>query len=243
MMNSTTARAAGTTEPKKLGLADAASPLPLLVLAFAQIYLLILVATSRSTFAQVMLMTCLESLLVWLLTTLFFSRTWQGFFRRCRELLIMTIVLAMFMITFGVLETTWGAGDDLSNWFEEMRAMVTSNRFLYGLVYTVVLAGGWLLMAWQSGNARPWWAANVAAPASVTFAGMFVACAVGGAMFALFSSFEEKRHFVQVLRSITPIVLFAVYSLTRIFLSWAMLTKFTPDEWRKTEAKFYFDAA
>lgn len=243
MTNSTTVSAAGAQEPKSLGLEDAASPLPLLVLVLAQGYLLFLVATSRSTFAQVMLMTCVESLLVWLLTTLFFSRTWRGFFRRCRELLIMTLVLAMFMMIFGLLETTWGADSNLANWFEETSAMVASNRFHYALIYVVVLAGGWLLMAWQSGNARPWWAANVAAPASVTFAGMFVACAAGAVMIVVFSALADKRHLVDVLRGITPIVLFVLYSLTRIFLSWTMVTKFTPDQWRKTEAQLYFDAA
>jgi hypothetical protein len=247
MMNSTTTPTTDSQELKSLGLEDAASPLPLLILVFAQIYLLFLVATSRSTFAQVMLMTCVESLLVWLLTTLFFSRTWQGFFRRCGELLIMTIVLAMFMLIFGLLETTWGAdNDDLSNWFEEMRAMVASGRFIYGLVYVVILAAGWLFMAWQSGNARPWWAANVAAPASVNFGGMFMACAAGAIMIVVFSSrIEEGHHVVQVHapHGITPILLLIVYSVTRTFLSWTMVTKFTPEEWRKTEAQLYFDEA
>jgi len=246
MMNSTTVTTADAQKPKSLGLQDAASSRPLLILVFAQIYLLFLVATARSTFAQVMLMTCVESLLVWLLTTLFFSRTWPGFFKRCGELLIMTIVLAMFMMIFGLLETTWGADSDLSNWLEEMPAMVASNSFHYTLIYIVVLAAGWLLMAWQSGNARPWWAANVAAPASVTFAGMFMACVAGGVMIVFFSSPpDEGHHVVQVHapRAITPILLFIIYSLTRVFISWTMATKFTPEDWRKTEARLYFDAA
>jgi len=245
-MNSTTTPTASPQELKSQGLEDAASPLSVLILVLAQSYLFFLLATSRSTFAQVMLMTCVESLVVWLLTTLFFSRTWQGFFRRCGELLVMTIVLAMFMLIFGLLETTWGAdNDDLSNWFDSMLAMVTSGRFIYGLVYVVILAAGWLFMAWRSGNARPWWAANVAAPASVNFAGMFMACAAGGVMIVFFSSPpDEAHHVVQVHapHGITPILLLIVYSVTRTFLSWMMATKFTPEEWRKTEAQLYFDA-
>jgi len=245
-MSSTTAPSADSQGSKSLGLENAASPLPVLILVLAQIYLLFLLATSRSTFAQVMLMTCVESLIAWLLTTLFFSRTWQGFFRRCGEMLVMTIVLAIFMLIFGLLETTWGADSDLSNWFEEMRAMVTSNRFFYALVYIVVLAGGWLFMAWRSGNSRHWWAANVAAPASVTFAGMFMACVAGGIMIVLFSSrLEQGQRVIQVHapHTITPILLFIVYSMTRALISWTMATKFTPEEWRNTEAKLYFDEA
>lgn len=242
---------ADTQQPKSLGLEDAASPLPLFILVLAQVYLLFLVATSRSTFLQAMLMTCMESLVVWSLTTLFFSRTWRGFFARCRELLIMAVVLAMFMLIFGFLETTWGASDDLPAGFEEMIAIWTSRRFHYAFWYVVILAGGWLLMAWQSGNARPWWAANVAAPASVTFAGMFVACAAGVVLILVLDIFEsglrkigfDSRHAVQMLRGIAPMLLLILYSLSRVFLSWKMVTIFTPEDWRKAEAKLYFDAA
>jgi len=246
-MNSNTIPTTGAQEPKSLSLENVATPVPLLILVLAQLYLFFLLATAQSTFSQVMLMTCVESLVVWVLTTLFFSRTWQGLFRRCGELLIMTIVLTIFMLIFGLLETTWGADSEgLSNWFQEMRAMVASGRFIYGLVYVVILASGWLLMAWQSGNARSWWAANVAAPASANFAGMFMACAAGGVMIVFFSSRpDETHHVVQVHAplGITPILLLSVYSVTRTFLSWMMVTRLTPEEWRKTEAQLYFDEA
>ena len=251
MMNSTTASTTGLQEAKSLGLENAASPLSLLVLVSGQIYLFWLVATSRSSFAQAMLMTCVECLCVWLLTTLFFSRTWSGFFTRCRELLIMAIVLMMFLSIFAYLEMTWAPTGTLIS-FAEMRAALTVERFQYGLVYILIMTMGWLVMAWQSGQARIWWAANVAAPASATFAAMFMACAAGWILVFVPGGLEDSlakigfnnvRHFDQALRGIAPMLLLIVYGLTRIFVSWKMATMFTPEDWRKIEAKLYFDAA
>ena len=248
-MNSTTASSATARLSKSLDLGDAASPLSLMLLTLGQVYLIYLVASSLSTLTQAMLMICVECLFIWLLTTLFFSRTWSGFFMRCRDLLIMSIVLLMLLSVFAYAEVTWARGA-ASISFEEMRAALTVNRFNYAFLYIAILTGGWLVMAWQSGRARIWWAANVAAPASLIFAAMFVAFAaaivliVGSSALAngLAKIGLHADRVVQVLRDISPMLLLIVYGVTRIFLGWKMATGFTAEDWRKAEAGLYFDA-
>ena len=248
-MNSTTVSGSDTQSRKSLGLENAVSPFSLLVLVSGQIYLFWLVASSRSTFTQAMLMTCVECLCVWLLTTLFFSRTWSGFFSRCRELLIMAIVLMMLLAVFAYLDLAWAPAGALMS-FDEMRAALTVARFQYGLAYILIMTLGWLVMAWQSGQARIWWAANVAAPASATFAAMFMALAAGWILIFVPGVLQggldkigvHVNHIDQALRDIAPMVLLIVYCLTRIVVSWKMAAIFTPEDWRKIEAKFYFDA-
>jgi hypothetical protein len=244
-MNSTSA--ANAEELKSLGLEDVASQRPLFFLVFTQLYLLFLVVSGRSTFSQVMLMAIMENLFVWLLTLLFFSRTWAGVAQRCRDLMILAAVQAIFMVIFCIMETTWGTDTDTP--FAPIAAMMTSHRFVYALGYLGILTAGWLVMAWESGRAKIWWGVNVGAPAAVIFAGMFVACFAGGALLVILSMLQEglaklhidARHFVQVVHDFSPMLLLILYILTRVFMTWKMITTYTAENWRKAIASFYFD--
>ena len=249
-MNSTPLPEPAETQlPQTLELQRAASVQAIFLLAIGQLFLIFLLATSRATLVQVMLSVSAECLVVWLLTTLFYSRTWQGVVRRCRELIILTIALAMCIAAFGSIETAWSDGRDQFAWLEEIAGMITSHRFVYGLGYVLVLAAGWLVMAWQSGRASTWWAVNVAAPASVNFAALFMAFIAEVLVFVFLSPPAEGHtkfgfdasHYGPVFHGIVPMVLLIVYSLTRVFVSWTMATGFSEEDWRKSLANLYFD--
>ena len=240
---------AGTQPPKAVDLQRAASVQAIVLLALGQLFLIFLLATSRATLVQVMLSVSAECLVVWLLTTLFYSRTWKGVARRLRELVILAIVLAMCVVVFGFIGTPWSDGRDQFAWLEEIAAMLASRRFVYGLGYVVVLAAGWLVMAWQSGRASVWWAVNVAAPASVNFAAIFMAF-FAEVLVVVFLSPPAEGHtkfgfdasrYAPVFHSIVPMALLIVYSLTRVFASWKMVTGFSEEDWRKSVANLYFD--
>jgi hypothetical protein len=104
-------------------------------------------------------------------------------------------------------------------------------------------------MAWQSGRAKIWWAVNVAAPASVNFAAMFMAFAAEVIVVVFLSPPTEGHtkfgfdtvHYGAVFHRIAPMALLIVYSLTRVLMSWKMMTAFTEEDWRQSIAKIYFD--
>jgi len=217
-------------------------------LILGQIYLIWLLLTSRATFSQLMLMNCAELLLASFLAALAFSRDWSIFFRRMREICIMAMICACLLLVFGVVELSSGGGQqggDFDSWLRMMDALVSAGDVRYGLLYVCITVGGWLLLALTSGNARHWWVMNVTSQTSATFAAMLLIWVVAllammatGAVFGYLNPGPQSAATVHWLETVALLIGFCV---ARVMGNWSIQTRFTSDDLRKIEAKYFPD--